>query len=95
MRWLSKLALGAESSGTLFPRERTTKNVIAAEQGSSKKSASAYPGTEPTRKIWLLPSMRTETKFYLVFGLAGIAIVSMVRTLSESRNKVNKQPTEE
>jgi hypothetical protein len=39
--------------------------------------------------------MKTETKFYLAYGLAGIWIASMVRTLSESRNKINKQPTKE
>ena len=40
-------------------------------------------------------SMRTETKFYLAFGLAGIAIASMVRTLSEASPKLKSKPTEE
>lgn len=93
-KW-SKLAFGADTSGRLLRRGKITKNVLAAEQENSKRSGIAYPGTERSPKIWLLPSMRTETKFYLVFGLAGLAIASMVRTLSEQQTKVNKQPTEE
>ena len=37
----------------------------------------------------------TETKFYLAFGLAGIAIASMVRTLSEASPRLKSKPTEE
>lgn len=95
MKWLSKIAFGVESSGKFFQRGRITTYVSPAERENSKKSVSAYPGTEPSRKIWSRRSMRTETKYYLVFGVVGIAIVSMVRTLSEARDRVQHKPTEE
>ena len=95
MKWQSKLASVAESSGKLIPREKTTTRVLAAEQGSNKRSGIACRGTGRSLKTWLLPWTKTETKFYLVSGLVGILIASMVRTLSEPRNKLNEQPTKE
>jgi hypothetical protein len=95
MKWLSRTAFGAELCGRFSPRGRTTTYVSPAERANSKRSGSAYPGTEPSRRIWSRRSMRTETKYYLVFGVVGIAIVSMVRTLSEARGKVQNKPTEE
>lgn len=94
-QWLSRTAFDAGLSGKFFPRERITTYASPAERANSKRSGSVYPGTEPSRKIWLRQSMRTETKYYLVFGVVGIAIVSMVRTLSEARGKVQHKPTEE
>lgn len=95
MKWQSKLASVAESSGKSIPREKTTTLVLAAEQGNNKKSAIAYRGTVTSPKTWLRPWTKMEIKFYLVYGLAGIWIASMVRTLSEPRNKLNEQPTKE
>lgn len=95
MRWLSKIAFDAGLCGKFFQRGRTTTSVSPAERANSKKSGSVYPGTERSRRIWSRRSMKTETKYYLVFGVVGIAIVSMVRTLSEARDKVQHKPTEE
>jgi hypothetical protein len=94
-RWLSRTAFDAGLFGKLFPRERITTYAFRAERANSKKSGSVYPGTERSQKIWLRRSMRMETKYYLVFGVVGIAIASMVRTLSEARGKVQHKPTEE
>jgi hypothetical protein len=94
-RWLSKIAFDAGLSGKFFPRGKITTYASPAERANSKKSGSVCPGTERSRRIWSRRSMRTETKYYLVFGVVGIAIVSMVRTLSEARDKVQHKPTEE
>jgi len=94
-QWLSRTAFDAGLCGKLFRHARITTYVSPAERENSKRSGNAYPGTEPSRKIWLRRSMRTETKYYLVFGVVGIAIASMVRTLSEARGKVQHKPTEE
>lgn len=93
--WLSKFVSGAGLSGKSIRHERTTTPAKAAEHESNKRLQTAYPGTAGSPRTWLLRSMRTETKFYLASGLAGIVIASMVRTLSEARSKVNEQPTEE
>jgi hypothetical protein len=95
MKCQNKRALGAASSSKSIAPEEITTRVLAAEQGSNKRSGTAYPGTATSPKIWLRRWMKTETKFYLAYGLAGILIASMVRTLSESRNKINEQPTKE
>ena len=91
----NKRALGAGLFGKSIRPERITTPAPDAEQGSNKRSGTAYRGTVRSPKTWLLPWTKTETKFYLVSGLAGILIASMVRTLSESRNNINKQPTKE
>ena len=95
MKWQSKRASGAGLFGKSIQPARTTTRVQVAEQGSNKKSVTAYRGTGASPKTWLLRSMKTETKFYLAYGLVGILIASMVRTLSEPRNNINKQPTKE
>ena len=95
MKWQSKLASVAELSGKSIRPEKTTTRVLAAEQGSNKKSGIVCRGTATSPKIWLRPWTKMEIKFYLVYGLAGIWIASMVRTLSEPRNKLNEQPTKE
>jgi len=95
MKWLSRTAFDAGLCGKLFRHARITTYASPAERENSKRSGSVYPGTERSRRIWLRRSMRTETKYYLVFGVVGIAIASMVRTLSEARGKVQHKPTEE
>lgn len=95
MKWQSKLASGAGLFGKSIRPEKITTPAKVAEPENNKKSGTAYRGTGASPKIWLLQSMKTETKFYLVYGLAGILIASMVRTLSEPRNNINEQPTKE
>ena len=94
-QWQSKRASGAGLFGKSIQPAKTTTRVQAAEQGSNKKSAIAYRGTVVSPKTWLRPWTKMEIKFYLVYGLARIWIASMVRTLSEPRNKLNEQPTKE
>lgn len=93
-QWQSKLASGAGLFGKSSQPERITTPAKDAEQGSNRRSGIAYRGTGRSPKTWLLPWTKTEIRFYLVSGLVGILIASMVRTLSEPRNKIN-QPTKE
>jgi hypothetical protein len=93
-QWQSKLASGAGLFGKSIRPEKITTPAQDAEQGSNKRSGIAYRGTGRSPKIWQRRWMKTEIKFYLVYGLVGILIASMVRTLSEPRNKIN-QPTKE
>jgi len=95
MTWLNKSASGAVSHGKSIRRARTTTRVKVAEHANSRRSQTAYPGMVASLRTWLRQSMRMETKFYLVSGLAGIVIASMARTLSEGQSKVNAKPTEE
>ena len=95
MKWQSKLASGAGLFGKSIRPEKITTPAKVAEPENSKKSVTAYRGTGRSPKTWLLPWTKTETKFYLVSGLVGILIASMVRTLSEPRSNINKQPTKE
>jgi hypothetical protein len=95
MKCQNKRASGAASSSKSIAPEETTTRVLAAGQKNNKRSGIVCRGTVASLKIWLRRSMKMETKFYLAYGLAGIWIASMVRTLSESRNKINEQPTKE
>ena len=93
--WQNRFASGAGLCFRSIRRAKATTPASAAEHASNKKSESAYLGTADSRRTLLRQSMRTETKFYLAFGLAGIAIASMVRTLSEASPKLKSKPTEE
>jgi hypothetical protein len=95
MRWQSKRASGAGLFGKSIRPEKITTRALVVAPENNKKSESVCRGTVASLKIWLRRSMKMETKFYLAYGLAGIWIASMVRTLSESRNKINEQPTKE
>ena len=95
MTWLNKSASGAVSHGKSIRLARTTTRVKVAEHANSRRSPTAYLGMVASLRTWLRQSMRTETKFYLASGLAGIVIASMVRTLSEPQSKVKEKPTEE
>lgn len=93
MKCQNKRALGAGSSSKSIRPEEITTPVIAAELGNNRRSATAYRGTAGSRKTLLHPWTKTALKFYLAYGLAGIAIASMLRTLSESPNNIKNQPT--
>jgi hypothetical protein len=93
MRWQNKRASGAGLFGKSIRPEKITTPALVVAPENNKKSGSVCRGTADSRKTWLLPWTKKEVKFYLVYGLAGIVIASMVRTLSESRNNINKQPT--
>ena len=95
MTWRNRYALGAALSLRSIRHAKATTPASAAEHVSNRKSETAYLGTADSLRTWLRQSMRTETKFYLAFGLAGIVIASMVRTLSEPQSKVKEKPTEE
>ena len=93
MRWQSRRASGAETFGKSTRPEETTTPAQVAEPANNKKSVTASLGTEHLPKTSSPQWTKTAMKFYLAFGLAGIWTASMARTLSEGKNKMNKQPT--